>query len=287
MAFVSMDRSLTTHPLIYGLSEGHYSPGLQQQFPATPLTPDLFMDDTSHHSSTMSRSTSMVTSYLLGGPNPWSLSSEADDSFMSHMSHVGTSFDNPIMSPPDQDPFQPQPRYSLSSNFSWQDIMYPPVHDMNRSLFSASSFSGIHEAQIPSLDLMRPSHCAMPQTTSSIAEEEPQSALNDESVSGRARKMEVPRSKHIISREHDSGPQRLMCDKCNRKPDGFQGEHELARHRRLFHAKTETKWVCTNRCEDDGVAKCNDWLAPKLSLDACQNCKNGKKYGQYYNAAAQ
>jgi hypothetical protein len=94
-------------------------------------------------------------------------------------------------------------------------------------------------------------------------------------------------NRRLSSASSTSGHQRFMCDKCNMNPDGFRGEHELSRHNRLFHARVTRKWVCTNMCEDDGVAKCEDWVAPKLPLSECQNCRNGKQYGQYYNAAAQ
>jgi hypothetical protein len=186
-----------------------YLPGGQPyNILTTSLTPDLATHDTSHYSSTVSRSTSMV--YLPEDLNSRSLNSGANDSFTSYktqLSHVGTSFDNPIMSPSDQDTFQPQTRYSLSSNFCSQDIIFPPLHYMQRSLSAASSSSGIHEAPISNMDHpMPPSYGAMPQTTSPIAEEEPQSASSDKSVGDRSRKAEsarmmvIPHSNHIIPR---------------------------------------------------------------------------------------
>lgn len=81
-------------------------------------------------------------------------------------------------------------------------------------------------------------------------------------------------------------PQRPHCLQCNMQPKGFRGEHELDRHVRLFHAKKAKKWVCEELKDSLTAKDLAEREKPKLLLKDCQNCRSGKQYGQYYNAAA-
>lgn len=69
---------------------------------------------------------------------------------------------------------------------------------------------------------------------------------------------------------------KLFCPYCNDHPDGFRGEHELQRH--------------TNRAHPSGIRKvwiCEDLFGDGQFLANCKACRTKKRYGAYYNAAAQ
>jgi hypothetical protein len=249
-----------------------------------PSTPDLATDESSFYSSAMSRSTSLVSSYLptdLTGNvgTPWPLN-EPFASDKTQFNYIGTVFDKPV-SPSDDMFSMATMSYAAPSAAPEHGMLFSSV-DMSRSMSSTTTSSDLLTsiAYAPHADADASPRRRAPSPRSGDGAASPASPSSQ-------RKMEIPRVRRLSVRHVESNHHGLLCGQCDRNPDGFRGDHELMRHKRLFHSQTTVKWVCADLRTEGGLETGSDWSRPKLGLDQCQNCRSGKQYGQYYNAAAQ
>lgn len=251
-------------------------------------TPEL-ADGSSHYSSSMSmsRSASMVSSYP--GPSSYVPGSSLygdNDLFVPHkmqFSYMG-AFDPPI---------SPTNDFLTGHSLDLRNMPSSPL-DMSRTMSSSSSGSHDLLTGITGNESATPSRAEYPRRRGARPSYSGRSSSNTATAGGSPapqqpppnQKLKIPRAARASSpargRHH-----KLLCDKCDRTPQGFRGDHELMRHKRLFHSKRTLKWVCADLRAEAAVVAVDDWSAPKLGLDQCPNCRNGKQYGQYYNAAAQ
>ena len=77
-------------------------------------------------------------------------------------------------------------------------------------------------------------------------------------------------------------PQRdkVFCDRCNERPEGFRTAGALRKHINRVHAEERTVWVCVN----PSATSAEGWQ-PKQPINTCEPCLNKKEYNIDDNAA--
>lgn len=262
----------------------------------TPNTP--FTTTSNHPPMTMSRNCSIASNLSTGHSLQNDLAMLRVNSNASHFSHSrshsGAGLSAPLI------------HSARSRSNSHAQIPSPPTsHDLNSPQFPTSRHQFVSSTQpsLPHADAPLMARSDSSSSNSSTSSSQSRISRRFHEISQHAQRDLAPKdsdsvdvvkmkrvksgdgsykNKAEIPREAQNykRPQhpKLYCSYCSDHPDGFRGDHELQRHVSRAHPMGHTRkvWVCIDATKDG-----------KPFLQNCKACRTEKKYGAYYNAAAQ